>query len=59
MKETGVIRRIDDIGRIVIPRSIRKACGIYELDEFEICYDNNGIYLKKVFRDDFKDKEKK
>ena len=40
MKTTGIIRRIDDLGRIVIPRKIRRAMNICEGDLFEI-YTNN------------------
>ena len=39
MKATGIIRRIDDLGRIVIPKEIRKNCGIKEGDPLEISYD--------------------
>ena len=47
MKGTGLIRKIDDLGRIVIPRDVRKEMCIYENDPFEIFIDENGIYLKK------------
>ena len=36
MKATGIIRRIDDLGRVVIPKEIRKNCGIREGDPLEI-----------------------
>ena len=39
MKATGIIRRIDDLGRIVIPRDIRKNLGIREGDPLEIYID--------------------
>lgn len=39
MKATGIIRRIDDLGRVVIPKEIRKNCGIKEGDPLEISYD--------------------
>ena len=47
MKNTGEIRRIDDLGRIVVPRHIRKAAGIFEGDPFEVLYDDDGVYFKK------------
>lgn len=47
MKATGVIRRIDDLGRIVIPKEIRKSFKINEGDSLEIFVDNNQIILKK------------
>lgn len=47
MKATGVVRRIDDLGRIVIPKEIRRNFKINEGDSLEIFVDNNGIVLKK------------
>lgn len=47
MKATGVVRRIDDLGRIVIPKEIRRNFKINEGDCIEIFVDNNGIILKK------------
>ena len=49
MKATGIIRRIDDLGRIVIPREIRRRMGIVDGDPLEIFYseEENGIYLSK------------
>ena len=49
MKATGVIRRMDDLGRVCIPRAARKGLGINEGDAFEmfIDLDNTAIYLKK------------
>ena len=36
MKATGIIRRIDDLGRVVIPKEIRRTMGVREGDPFEI-----------------------
>lgn len=47
MKATGVVRRIDDLGRIVIPKEIRRNFKINEGDSIEIFVDSNGIVLKK------------
>ena len=48
MKATGIVRRIDDLGRIVIPKEIRRAMRIYEGDPLEICFDtDHNIVLKK------------
>lgn len=48
MKATGVIRRIDDLGRIVIPKEIRKNLKIREGDSLEIYVDkSSGVILKK------------
>lgn len=43
MRATGIIRRIDDLGRVVIPKEIRRALRIHENDALEIYTDNiNG-----------------
>ena len=48
MKATGIIRRIDELGRIVIPKEIRKSLRIKEGENLEIFVDNNdNIVLKK------------
>ena len=48
MKSTGVVRRIDDLGRIVIPKEIRKILRIKEGDPVEVFTDKEGeIILKK------------
>lgn len=39
MKATGIIRRIDELGRVVIPKDIRRTCRIREGDPFEIFID--------------------
>ena len=39
MKPTGIIRRIDDLGRVVIPKDVRKQCDIHEGDALEIYID--------------------
>ena len=47
MKSTGVVRKIDDLGRIVIPKEIRKVLKIENSDDLEIYVENNLIILKK------------
>lgn len=48
MKATGIVRRIDDLGRVVIPKEIRKTLRIREGDPLEIFTDKEGeIILKK------------
>ena len=48
MKATGIVRKIDDLGRIVIPKEIRKNLHIHEGDPLEIFVQTNGeIVLKK------------
>ena len=47
MKSTGIIRRIDDLGRIVIPKEIRKQLRIRDGDDLEIYINDNKIVLQK------------
>lgn len=47
MKSTGIVRRVDELGRIVIPIELRKVLGINEKDALEIFTDNEKIVLKK------------
>ncbi|ABB15376.1 stage V sporulation protein T [Carboxydothermus hydrogenoformans] len=48
MKATGIVRRIDDLGRVVIPKEIRRTLRIREGDPLEIFVDRNGeVILKK------------
>ena len=43
MKATGFIRRIDDLGRVVIPKEIRRTLNIREGDPLEVYVDSNGV----------------
>lgn len=47
MKSFGLVRRIDDLGRIVIPKEIRKNLKIRDGDTLEIFIEQDGIVLKK------------
>lgn len=50
MKATGIVRRIDDLGRIVIPKEIRRTLRFREADPVEIFTGTDGeIILKKIF----------
>ena len=51
MKATGIIRRIDDLGRVVIPREIRTTLGIKEGDPLELYTCEDGICFKKYEAD--------
>lgn len=50
MKSTGVVRKIDELGRIVLPMEIRKGLGIEEKDSLEIFVDEDRLLLKKTCR---------
>lgn len=47
MKETGIVRRLDDLGRLVIPKEIRKMYKMKEGDSIEIYISNNTICIRK------------
>ena len=60
MKSTGVVRRVDDLGRIVIPKEIRRTLRIRDGEELEIFVDNDVVVLKKFSKvADFGDVSKK
>ena len=50
MKSTGIIRKVDELGRIVIPIEIRNQFNISEKDPIEIYVDGSSIILKKYER---------
>lgn len=47
MRATGIVRRIDDLGRVVIPKEIRRSMGIKEGDPLEIYTEGNMVCFKK------------
>lgn len=47
MKATGIVRRVDDLGRVVIPKEIRRTLRIREGDPLEIFLEDGGIIFKK------------
>lgn len=47
MKSTGIVRKVDELGRVVIPIELRRTLGIDEKDSLEIYVDNEKIVLKK------------
>lgn len=47
MKATGIVRRIDELGRVVIPKNIRRQFKIQEGDPLEIFISEDGIVLAK------------
>lgn len=47
MKSTGVVRKIDELGRIVLPSELRRVFGIREGDELAISVDGERVILEK------------
>lgn len=47
MKSTGIVRKVDELGRVVIPIEVRRTLGIKEKDPIEIFIDGEQIILKK------------
>ena len=60
MKSTGIIRKVDDLGRIVLPIEMRRTLDIAERDALEIYVEGSSVILKKykpscIFCDSSKD----
>ncbi len=60
MKTTGIVRNLDPLGRIVIPKEMRRILGIAERDPLEILIEDDNIILRKyepcdIFTGDTKD----
>jgi len=49
LKATGIVRRIDDLGRVVIPKEIRRTMRIREGDPLEIFTDKDGVVILKKY----------
>ena len=47
LKSTGIVRKADSLGRIVLPIELRRTLGISERDSMEIFVEGNSIVLKK------------
>ncbi|WP_164215613.1 AbrB/MazE/SpoVT family DNA-binding domain-containing protein [Virgibacillus sp. YIM 98842] len=47
MKSTGIVRKVDELGRVVIPIELRRTLDIHEKDAMEIYVDTDKIILKK------------
>ncbi len=50
MKSTGIVRKVDELGRIVLPIELRRTLDIAEKDALEIYVDGNSVVLKKYQR---------
>ena len=60
MKSTGIVRKVDELGRIVLPIELRRTLGSEEKDRIEIFVDGESIILRKyqpacIFCDNAKD----
>ena len=47
MKATGIVRKVDELGRIVLPMELRRTLGIQKEDPVEIFVDDQNIILRK------------
>ncbi len=47
MKSTGIVRKVDELGRVVLPIELRRSLDIEEKDALEIYVEDNTIILKK------------
>lgn len=60
MRATGIVRRIDDLGRVVIPKEIRRTMRIKEGDPLEIFTENNMVCFQKYIEvEEQEEREKK
>lgn len=50
MKKSGIVRNVDNLGRVVLPKEIRKVLSISEGDPVEISQENNQIVVKKYYK---------
>lgn len=56
MKATGIVRRMDDLGRVVIPKDIRRTMGMREGDPFEMYVGEDGELILKPYHSEVSDK---
>ena len=47
MKSTGIVRKVDELGRVVLPIELRRTLGINEKDPLEVYTDEDKVVLKK------------
>ena len=47
MKSTGIVRNIDELGRVVVPKELRKKLGIANTDPVEIYVEGDNVILRK------------
>ncbi len=47
MRATGIVRRVDDLGRVVIPKEIRRSLGIREGEPLEIYLENDAVVFRR------------
>lgn len=47
MKSTGIVRKVDELGRVVLPKELRTTLNIAQRDPLEIYVDGDNIILKK------------
>ena len=47
MKSTGIVRKVDELGRIVLPIELRRTLGIEEKDRIEIFVEGESVILRK------------
>lgn len=55
MKATGMIRRVDDLGRIVIPKEIRRSVGVHEGEPLEIFLEGRDTICFRKYKNNLSD----
>jgi len=52
MKNTGIVRKVDQLGRVVLPKELRNTLNIKETDPLEIFVDGESVIFKKYEREE-------
>lgn len=52
MKNTGIVRKVDQLGRVVLPKELRKTLNIKEADPLEIFVDRESVIFRKYEREE-------
>ena len=52
MKNTGIVRCVDDLGRLVIPKEMRRTLGIHEGDPVDMSIEKGNIIVRRVSRNE-------
>ena len=53
MKSTGIVRKVDELGRIVLPIELRRTLDIAEKDSLEIYVDGASDFMRSIWKEEF------
>lgn len=49
MRATGYVRKVDELGRVVLPKELRKSCNLHAQDQYEIFIDGQSILIERYY----------